>query len=252
MPKATKFTKIEVDDLKVGGNNIVNLFDLDTNTPAGSPLNGVYRIRHGFRNFLSNSSFEDWSSGTNQAPDNWISQGDVTVARSNTATHGNYSTQLTFGTGNTGELYQAIPSHTMVDYTFSCYVQRLSGTGNARLVAQENGGSYPEFKSVQLPTGSGWQLVLLTAKPSSGSTLRFNIRSADGVASVWLVDECMFEESKGIATTWQPNFDDTKDRIATTTTAPTFSAPDGYQIIDTVTHRLYVRSGGVWKYIQLV
>lgn len=39
--------------------------------------------------------------------------------------------------------------------------------------------------------------------------------------------------------------------IPTTATAPTHAADDGAMIVDNVTHRLYIRSGGVWKYITL-
>lgn len=179
-------------------------FDLDTNTPAGTPLNNVYRIRHGFDNFLGNSDFEKWLDGTNVAPNGWILGGDATVARNGVATIGSYSSQITYGTANTGELYQAIGASNLVDYTFSAYVQRTSGTGNARLVAQEASGSYTEYESVALPTGAGWQLITLTVKPTVTGLMRFNIKSSDNVASVWLVDECMLEESKGIATTWTP------------------------------------------------
>lgn len=189
------------------------LFDLDTATPAGAPLNGVYRIRHGFDNFLGNSAFEHWTDGTTVAPNGWTLFGDATIARSSTSAVGVYSAEVTFGTANTGELYQPIPTSTLVDYTFSCYVQRTSGTGTARLVAQDGGGSFTEFVSVDLPTTAGWQLVALTVKPASGTMLRFSIKSKNGVASTWLVDECMFEESKGIASTWtEAMVGDTFDR----------------------------------------
>lgn len=172
-------------------------WDIDTQS-----VNGVQRIRHGFDNFLGNSNFEHWLDGVNAAPSAWTVQGDVTVSRSSTATAGAYSAQLVFGTGNTGELYQVIPTNTVVDYTFSCYVQRTAGTGRARLVAQQADAPYTEFASVELSTVAGWQPAMLTVKPSAGSLLRFAIKSYDNVASTWLIDECMFEESKGIASTW--------------------------------------------------
>lgn len=172
-------------------------WDVDTQS-----VNGVQRIRHGFDNFLGNSNFEHWLDGVNAAPSAWTVQGDVTVSRSSTATAGAYSAQLVFGTGNTGELYQVIPTNTVVDYTFSCYVQRTAGTGRARLVAQQADAPYTEFASVELSTVAGWQPAMLTVKPSAGSLLRFAIKSYDNVASTWLIDECMFEESKGVASTW--------------------------------------------------
>ena len=190
-----------------------NLFDLDTNTPVGSPQNSVYRIRHGFDNFLSNSGMEHWTAGTSSAPDAWTLAGDATIARSSTSTSGDYSAEITFGTANTGELYQAPIISTSVDYTFSCYVQRTSGTGTARLVAQENGGDFTEYASIALGTGAGWQLAVLTVKPDDAGTMRFAIKSNDTTASTWLVDECMFEEGLGVASTWTAaSIDDTHDR----------------------------------------
>ena len=203
-------TWVSTSSLNISGGSAQNIFDFDTNTPFGSPLNDTYRIRHSFNNFLNNSAFQHWFDGTSSAPTGWTLQNDVTIARSSTATIGDYSTQLTFGTANTGEFFQAFDSNTLVDYTFSAYVQRTSGSGNARLVAQENGGSFTEFVSVGLPTGAGWQLVTLTVQPSSGTSLRFNIKSTDDVASTWLIDEVMAQESKGVATTWLPRYvDDT-------------------------------------------
>lgn len=185
-------------------------FNFDTNTPQGTPLNSVYRLRHSFNNFLSNASFEYWQSGTSVAPTGWTENGGVTVAQSSTATTGSFSAQLTYDASNTGEFYQGIGISTLVDYTFSCYVQRTSGTGTARLVAQENSTPFTEFASVALPTASGWQLVTLTVKPSAGTSMRFSVKSGSAAASVWLVDECMFQESKGIATAFLPAYlDDT-------------------------------------------
>jgi len=185
-----------------------NLFDLDTNTPLGTPLNNVYRIRHSFNNFLSNASFEYWLNGTSVAPNAWTLNGDVTIARSATATIDTYSAQLTFGTANTGEFYQDIGVSTSVDYTFSAYVQRISGTGGARLVAQQEGSPFTEFASVGLPTASGWQLITLSVKPSAGTQLRFSIKSSNGVASTWLIDEAMAQESKNVATAYLPKYID--------------------------------------------
>ena len=174
------------------------LFDVDTATP----LNLVTRIHHGFQNYLSNAGFEIWNAGTSVAPTAWTLAGDATVARSSTATIDNYSAQITFGVANTGELYQAIPVSNSVDYTFSCYVQRTSGTGAARLVAQDANSPYTEYSSVTLNTSAGWQLACLTVKPTNSGSMRFSIKSGDTVASTWLVDECQFEESKGVATTF--------------------------------------------------
>lgn len=191
----------------------INLFDLDTNTPFGTPLNSVYRIRSSFNNFLSNSSFESWLSGTSVAPSGWTLAGDATVSRSSTATINSYSAQVVFGTANTGELYQVIDTSTLVDYTFSAYVQRTSGTGNARLVAQRADAPFTEFVSVPLSTGGGWQLITLTVKPSAGTQTRFAIKSSDAVASTWLIDEAMFQEGKNLASTWLPAYiDDTNNQ----------------------------------------
>lgn len=192
-----------------------NIFDFDTNTPAGSPLYSVYRIRHSFNNLLANSSFEYWLNGTSVAPNNWTVAGDATVSRTTLSTVGTYGAQIVFGTANTGEMYQDFNASTTVDYTYSLYVQRTSGSGNARLVMQQEGSPYTEFVSVPLPTGAGWQLIVLTGKPSTGSVVRFSVKSTDATASTWVIDEAMGQESKGVATTWLPKYlDDTYNQIA--------------------------------------
>lgn len=188
-----------------------NLFDLDSNTPAGSPQDGVYRIRHGFDNFLGNSSFESWLSGTSVAPDGWTLQGDATIARTADPSVGTYAAEITFGTANTGELYQSIPIHTSVDYTYSCYVERTSGTGAARLVAQEDGDDYTEYESVNLSTSAGKQLAVLTVQPATAGNMRFNIKSGDTTASVWVIDECQLEEGAGVASTYTPQYHNDTD-----------------------------------------
>lgn len=185
------------------------LFDVD---PDSTQFGSVQRIRHSTENFLANASFEIWYNGTSVAPNGWTTQGDVTVERIASPTVGSYAAQLTFnGSGfGTGEFYQSVGVHNDVDYTFAIYAERLSGTGNARLVAQEEGGGFTEFVSELIPTGAGAQLCLLTVKPSSGTQLRFSIKPNDSQASVWRIDEAMFQESKGVATTFQHrHIDDT-------------------------------------------
>lgn len=170
----------------------------------------VTRLRMSTGNFLGNASFGIWFNGTTVAPNLWTENGGVSVARSDTSTNGPFSAQLTFDTSNTGEFYQDADVSTEVDYTYTCYVQRISGSGNARLVAQEEGSPFTEFASVLLSPGAGWQPAMLTVKPSSGTQMRFSIKSADTSASVWLVSECMYQESAGVATTFQYAFiDDT-------------------------------------------
>lgn len=189
-----------------------NLFNIDSNTPLGTPLNNVYRIRHSFNNFLANSSFEAWLSGTSVAPNSWTLAGDATVSRSSTSTIGTYSAQIVFGTANTGEFYQTIGTSTLVDYTFSAYVQRTAGTGTARLVAQRADSPFTEFASVPLPTTAGWQLITLTVKPSAGTQMRFSIKSGNTTTSTWLIDEAMFQESLGVASAWLAAYaDDTNN-----------------------------------------
>ena len=188
------------------------LWDVDSDTAFDNY--GVQRIRHSTENFLTNSSFEFWNSGTSVAPDSWTLAGDATIARSAAESWalGSYTAKITFGTANTGELYQVIGTSTLVDYTFSCYVERTSGTGAARLVAQRADSPFTEFASVTLPTDAGQNPVALTFKPSAGTQTRFAIKSGDTTASTWAIDECMYQESRGIATTHQPRFlNDTYD-----------------------------------------
>jgi hypothetical protein len=179
------------------------LWDIDPDSN-----NNVQRIRHSTQNFLTNASLEIWLNGTSVAPNGWTLGGDATVSRSTNATTGSFAAQIAFGTANTGEFYQDIGVSNLVDYTFSCYVERLSGTGAARLVAQQEGGSFTEYASVALDTTAGQRLAVLTVKPATSGLMRFSIKSGNGVISTWRVDECMAQESKAVATTFQPCFID--------------------------------------------
>lgn len=196
------------DDITTGTSNLFanDLFDIDTSTP----MNSVYRLRMSDSNFIGNSSFEHWNSGTTSAPDSWYLQGTATIARDATPYVGTYSAELTFGAATDGELYGLFTASSLVDYTYSAYVTRISGTGNARMVAQQNFGSYTEDVAVNLPTDSGQQLITLTFKPSADGNYRINFKANDSNGSVWRIDEVKVQESKGVATTWTPAYvDDT-------------------------------------------
>jgi len=185
------------------------------NTPAtvvpfsidsATPLNSVYRLRFSDWNFIANASFESWLSGTSVAPDAWNIQGTATVARDGTAYQGTYSADVTYGAASDGEFYSLFGVNTNVDYTYSAYVTRVSGTGNARLVAQQNFGSYTEDASVGLSTSAGQQLITLTFKPSLSGNYRINFKATDSAGSVWRIDEVKAQESKGVSTAWTPSY----------------------------------------------
>ena len=190
-------------------------WDVDTATPNATYAPGVYRVRSSTQNFLVNSGFESWLAGTSASPDEWTLAGDATVSRSTAATNGSYAAQIVFGTANTGELYQPINISTLVDYTYSCYTKRISGSGNARLVAQRQDSPFTEFASVGMNADGATNLVALTVKPSAGTLMRFSIKSSDATASTWAIDECIMQESRGVATTYQSRF---LDDISTLTT----------------------------------
>jgi hypothetical protein len=63
---------------------------------------------------------------------------------------------------------------------------------------------FNEYASVALDTAAGQRLAVLSVKPTNSGGMRFAIKSGNTVASTWRVDECMAQESKGVATTWQP------------------------------------------------
>lgn len=178
------------------------------NVDSATPLNSVYRLRFSDSNFISNSSFESWLSGTSVAPDAWTIQGTATVARNSTAYQGTYSAAVTYGAASDGEFYSVFGVNSNVDYTYTAYVTRISGTGNARFVAQQNFGSFTEDMSVPMSTASGQQLVALTFKPSLSGNYRVSFKATDSAGSVWRVDEVKVQESKYVATAWTPAFID--------------------------------------------
>lgn len=178
----------------------LDLFDLDTTTP----LNSVKRVRNSDTNFCTNSAFQSWNQGTSAAPDGWTLAGTATIAQdSGTAYVGDYSVALTLGAATDGEFYAIFGASSLVDYTFSAYVTRTSGTGNMRMVGQQNFGSYVEDQSVACSTTSGQQLVTLTFKPSANGNYRVAFKATDAAGSTWRIDEVQVQESKGLATTWK-------------------------------------------------
>ena len=190
-------------DSTIAGNSVI-FYTLDSTTP----LNNVTRLRFSDWNFISNSSFESWIAGINVAPDGWYAGGTITIARDSTPFQGTYSAAITFGAASDGELYAIFGANTEVDYTCSAYVTRVSGTGNARFVAQQNFGSYVEEVSVAMSITGGQQLVTLTFKPTTSGNHRIAFKATDSVGSVWRVDEVKVQESKQVATAWTPNFID--------------------------------------------
>ena len=176
-------------------------FDIDNDTTPA--LNTIERIRSNPQNLLENSEMEYWYAGTSTTPSLWTSQGSVTVSRSSTAQVGSYSCSLQFTGAGDGELFQYTNTGVGVDYVFTCYAKRTSGTGTARLVAQDANSPFTEFYSADLTAGDGdFELCAIPATPTSGTTMRFAIKQGSGT-STWLVDECTFIESKNIAFTWQ-------------------------------------------------
>lgn len=171
-------------------------------------FNGVTRIRSSTLNFLANADFENWNNGTSVAPPGWTTTGGVTVSQQSALSIGSFCAQLVFDTSNTGEFYQTIPSSTAVDYTFTCYVKLISGTGTASLVAREDTTPFTVFASCPLNSSGSIGLAALTVKPSAGVGLRFSIEATNTTASTWQVDECMLQESKSVATTFVRSYID--------------------------------------------
>jgi len=213
LPEATSIASsdlfiVEIDPLgtpitkKIKKENAQIPFDLDSATP----LNNVRRIRHSDWNFIANSSMEAWLSGDNQPPNSWYLQGTASINKSNESVQGSYSAQLTFGAASDGNLFAIFGANNVVDYTYSAYVKRVSGSGIARMVAQQNFSPYNEEKQVAMPATGNWELVTLTFKPNSNGNYRIGFKASNADGSVWLIDEVKVQESKGIATTWTPCF----------------------------------------------
>ena len=179
-----------------------HIFDIDNYVDPTTY--GVTRIRNSTGNFLSNSMFEQWSNGAAAAPDNWVVQGDATIARAtNTLGLGTYQAEVTLGTANTGEFYAVFDASNEVDYTFSAYIKRTAGTGLLKLVAQENANDFTEYASVDCPTNSTKAFVALTVKPDDTGQCRINFKANGTATATYAFSEIMVQESKGLATTHQ-------------------------------------------------
>jgi hypothetical protein len=177
---------------------------------------GILRLGDSFNNFLSNASFEFWLNGTSVAPNAWTTQGSLTVARSaaGNATTGQYSVVLNT-TASDDKIYQDFTATSSVPYTLSLWVARTSGTGNASLIAQEEGGSFTEYVNVSCPTAATFSLCMATfTKPADGvNTVRFKFASESNTATTWQIDEAMLQEGDHLATAFLPAYiDDTNSQ----------------------------------------
>lgn len=213
--------------LKDSGFKIVP-WDVDTDS-----FNGVTRVRSSTGNFLANADYEAWNNGTSVAPIGWTLAGDATVSRVTSISIGAYCAQIVFGTANTGSLYQAIPSNINVDYTYTLYCKRTSGTGTARLAAIRDDSPFTVYAYCDLPTTGILALAALTVKPSAGTNMRFAIISSSASTSTWLIDECMLQESKAVATTYQPAFIDDSNAQSIFGQKTFFSTFSGYGQLST-------------------
>lgn len=177
----------------------------------------ITRLQHSFNNFLNNSSFEHWFEGTvDVAPTAWTVQ-NATTSRVTTSSVGTYAVEFE-ANANDDNIYQVISANTSVWYTCSVYYKRISGTGTASIVLQENGGDFTEYANVDLSvyTTTTWNLALVSAqKPDDGtSQVRCKLAQTDNTATetVWYFDEVMFQEGRNLASAWLPKYvDDTYD-----------------------------------------
>lgn len=160
----------------------------------------VQRYGVSFTNFLSNAGFEYWYAGNSSAPSGWTVQG-ATAARTTNATQGTYAAELTFANPD-DQIRQDFYATSSVPYTFSVWVRRVSGSGSASLVAQEEGGSFTEYKNVGCQTSSTYQLCALTFTVPAGApnTMRFKFASQTTGTTVWDIDEAMLQEGSSTAT----------------------------------------------------
>lgn len=231
-----------------------NMIPWDTDSTS---FNGVTRIRSSTFNFLTNADFESWNNGTSVVPPGWTASGGVTVAQASTLTTGSFSAQLTFSTAGTGVFYQAVGSSTAVDYTFTCYVKLVSGTGTASLVAREDSAPNTVFASCVLNSTGGIGLACLTVKPSAGTALRFSIEATNTTASVWQIDECLMQESKSVATTFVRGYiDDSTSQVIfgpKTFSGGQYTYDQGFKLYDTTgtNTTTFVASGAAGSNINL-
>lgn len=177
-------------------------------------FNGVQRLRASTANFLANADFENWNNGTSVAPPGWVTAGGVTISQQTAISIGAFSAQLVFDATNTGVFYQAVPSNINVDYTFTLYCIRTAGTGTANLVARRDDSPNTVFATCALPVTGVLAPAMLTVKPAAGTALRFSIEASSASTSTWQLDECMFQESKAVATAFvRANIDDSTSQF---------------------------------------
>jgi len=177
----------------------------------------ITRLQHSFNNFLNNSSFEHWFEGTSDvAPTGWVVQ-NATTSRVTTSSVGTYAVDFRANASDDA-IYQLIDAGSSVWYTCSVYYKRISGTGGASIVLQENGNDFTEYANVDLSvyTTSSWNLALVSAqKPADGtSQMRCKLAQTGSTSTetVWYFDEVMLQEGKNLANGWLPRYvDDTYD-----------------------------------------
>lgn len=114
-------------------------------------------------NLLKNDEFEDWSSGTSSAPDEWTNSG-VTTSRNSTHKVGIYSANVDASAGS-NHLYQSISlDYAGEELTFGCWV--YSGyQDHARIALIDSAGTtYSDFINI------GWHWVTVTRTIDSNAT----------------------------------------------------------------------------------
>lgn len=142
----------------------------------------------GFRNLLSNPSFETWEDGVNTPPRNWVGTAGSVAQEASIIKHGVYSAALT-RSGADRQLYQSLTASMSTSYlanrlfTFGAWVYAITAS-RARLYIERDGlTSYSAYHS----GSSNWEFLTITdTLPSVVTTFKAGLQVDTGNTTAYL------------------------------------------------------------------
>lgn len=208
---ASQFTLASQAEAEAGSNNVKYMSALRTaQAIAALVASGVASDGTvGLQNLLTNSGFEQWTLGTNVAPDGWTLSGTgAAVARSTSKYAGAYSARLTNQVSQVlGLGFMTVADTKGVDYfkgktiTFSCRINCAYANRVTLSIGDGIGATYSSSHA-----GTGWQLLTVTHTVSNSATsvaAYINISSGASI-SIYADEAMLVEGSSAFASSPKP------------------------------------------------